>query len=158
MLYIDLILIILFIFKDPPGRGEWQLIQTSIRPPLEAYILPSPSILGRGSAVRRIRLKTATVVGTKIVALLFIPAPNCSYAQLQRLIPTPLLSSRCRARFLFGMSGNLRLLFRLVKTGFSTTFSNRCKPPFATCLPPQRGLMNTRTYACGTRFICRRER
>ena len=46
-------------------------ILTSIRPPIDAYILTGPSIFGRGSALRRIRLKTAAVFGSIDCALQF---------------------------------------------------------------------------------------
>lgn len=43
-------LFIAFIFSDPPGWWRPSAIQTSLCTPLAAYILPSPSIVGRGSA------------------------------------------------------------------------------------------------------------
>lgn len=51
---------------------------------------------------------------------------------------------------------NLRLPFRLVRTGICSPAYNRREPPFATNLPPGSGLMNARCFAGGTRLIYRR--
>nr|DAU97227.1 MAG TPA: hypothetical protein [Caudoviricetes sp.] len=47
------VLYVAFIFFDPPGWWRMSAILTSIRPPFDAYILPCPSIVGRGSVSLR---------------------------------------------------------------------------------------------------------
>ena len=42
-----------FIFVDPPGWWRMSAILTSIRLPFDVYILPCPSIVGRGSVSLR---------------------------------------------------------------------------------------------------------
>lgn len=59
------------------------------------------------------------------------------------------------ARFTPLSTRHLRLPFRLVRTGICTPFSNRREPPSAANLPPDRGLMNARKFAGGTRYIIR---
>ena len=71
MRVVRFVLYVAFIFFDPPGWWRMSAILTSIRPPIDAYILTGPSIFGRGSALRRIRLKTAAVFGSIDCALQF---------------------------------------------------------------------------------------
>ena len=52
-----------------PFGANGGLHEPSFRPPFDAYILPSQSIFGRGSALRRVRLKTAAVSGAIDCAL-----------------------------------------------------------------------------------------
>lgn len=66
----------MLIFFDPPGWWRMTATLTSIRPPIDAYILTGPSIFGRGSALRRIRLKTAPVFGSIDCALQFHSASS----------------------------------------------------------------------------------
>lgn len=69
MRVVRFVLYVAFIFSDPPGWWRMSAILTSIRPSFDAYILTCPSIFGRGSALRRIRLKTAAVFGSIDCAL-----------------------------------------------------------------------------------------
>ena len=158
-----------------PVGANGGLHEPSFRPPFDAYILPSPSIFGRGSALLRVRLKTAAVSGAIDCALRLHYAlrrhPSCVGGWLapfrlwlQTIFafpfplasPTPPASLRCRCATIPMRPGNLRLPFRLVRTGICSPASNRREPPFATNLPPGRGLMNARCLARGTRLIYRR--
>ena len=84
--------------------------------------------------VAPLQLKTAAAVGTKIVALLFIPATNFSYSQLQRLIPTPAASGA----FPFRYVRHLRLPFRPVRTGICTPSSIRSRAAIRHHPPTQK--------------------
>ncbi len=103
-----------FIFIDPPDVGEWQFKQPPSALRVSAYVLPTPSLVGRRLHKFRLRLTTASVCrredcsrrlpstqsrhlhsatlhygcrALRICALV----TNFSYAPLQRLFPTPLL-------------------------------------------------------------------
>ncbi len=132
-----------------PAVGGCRLTQPHSVLRIAAYILASPKHRWHRLRVAPLMLTTAAVVGTKIVALLFNPATNFSYAPLQRFIPTP-PCGQCRARLHFGMPGNLRLPFPTCKdrhlcSGLQSERAAICRHP-----PTHSGLMNARTYACGT--------
>lgn len=59
--------------------------------------------------------------------------------------------------FPYPLPRNLRLLFRLLRTGICTPSSGRRTAAVRHHLPTHSGLMNARRLARGTRFIVRRE-
>lgn len=54
-------LFLAFIFIDPPDAGEWQLTQPLSALRVSAYILPTPSLVGRRLHKFRLRLTTVSV-------------------------------------------------------------------------------------------------
>ena len=106
--------------------------------------LPSPSIVGRRLHKFRLRLTTASVCGTidcslRLPTLIPDTAPSsrcrarCLNLRSQTisafpfrcLFPTPPASLRCRPASVPLSTRNLRLLFRLVRTGIFTPSSGR---------------------------------
>ncbi len=81
-------------FLTLPAVGDCRLTQPHSVRRIAAYILTSPKHRWHRLCVAPLMLTTAAVVGTKIVALLFNPATNFSYSQLQRFNPTPPASLR----------------------------------------------------------------
>ena len=139
-------------FPTLPVGGKCQLTRTSLRTAIDAYILPSPSIFGRGSCLPTTK-KHCGRRGDRLCS----PAHYASAA-------TPPASGGGSLHFAYGYklsltttlsTRHLRLPFRLVRTGICTPFSNRREPPSASNLPPDRGLMNARKFAGGTRYIIR---
>ena len=152
-----------FILVYPPGWGECRLIRTSLRPPVDAYILPSPSIFGRGSYLPT----TKNRFGCRGDRLF---PPAC-----QRFIPTPLLRHGV-GRVVCTYTHKLSLtatLHSAVNPSSALPLCSAKTPPLAIPTrkhrhlhyvihsaraairhhpPTHSGLMNARIFACGTRF------
>ena len=84
------VLYVAFIFFDPPGWWRMSAILTSIRPPIDAYILPCPSIVGR-----RFRIAPLTTndrcgfrVDRVICLSAHVPASPRQRLRLVRVIPS----------------------------------------------------------------------
>lgn len=90
MRVVRFVLYVAFIFFDPPGWWRMSAIQTSIRPPIDAYILPCPSIVGR-----RFRIAPLTTNdrcgfrGDRVICLsAHVPARPRHRLRLARVIPS----------------------------------------------------------------------
>lgn len=169
-----------FIFVDPPGWCVWRLTHTSLRPPFDSYILPSPSIFGRRlrfaplSAKNRCGLRVDRVTAFPLTSLPVLATgfvlsgsfrASVNYRLSIRgsqghhtIFDGYVLAFRRHHSFVVVLARStpqstrdLRLPFRLVRTGIRTPAFGRRKPPYATILPPLRRLMNARKFARGTR-------
>jgi len=102
-------------YRTHPERGSHCRLTAHSVSRLQPQSSPTPSIFGRGSCLpttknrcgcRHKDCRAPFHYGNK---LFILAAPT--------LYPDTAPSSRCRARFHIGMSGNLRLLFRAVDAG-----------------------------------------
>ncbi len=136
-----------------PAVGVCRLTQPHSGLRIADYILTSPRHRWHRLRVAPLMLTTAAVVGTKIVALLFNPATNFSYAQLQRFIPTPPASLRLSGASPFRYARQPPLAFSDLQ-GQASMF----RPPFGasrrspTSAHPHRTDERT-VLACGTLII-----
>ncbi len=114
-------------------------ILTSIRPPIDAYILTGPSIFGRGSALRRIRLKTAAVFGSIDCALQFHSAfpttPPRRFSCRPCLRDTSALLRLVALHCISGYKLSLTATLSLSPTPLCVTVSVRFRP-LSTRKPP----------------------
>lgn len=169
-----------FIFVDPPGWCVWWLTHTSLRPPFDSYIFPSPSIFGRRlrfaplSAKNRCGLRVDRVTAFPLTSLPVLATGFVLSGSFRAFVNYRLsirgsqghhtifdgyvLAFRRHHSFVVVLARSTpqstrdpRLPFRLVRTGIRTPAFGRRKPPYATILPPIRGLMNARSLARGTR-------
>ena len=142
-----------FILVYPPGWGECRLIRTSLRPPFAAYILPSPSIFGRGSFLPT----TKNRFGCRGDRLF---PPAC-----QRFIPTPLLRHGvgrvvCTYTHKLSLTATLHsavnptppLAIPTRKDRHLHSVLHSARAAIRHHPPTHRGLMNARIFACGTHF------
>lgn len=124
-----------------------------LRPAISFRFLHDTSTPFRCRSVATRHLRSVTARGAplhlRLQTIFTLPFP---------LYPRHLrLCLRRRVRSHSSLPRNLRLLFRPVRIQASALRPPiGALPPSATILPPIRGLMNARSLARGTRFICRR--
>lgn len=133
------------------GRASLRLKNTAVVGAIDCALhsLRPPQLPSLAAGLLRLRsLRLQTIFDGYVLAL---RRHHSFVVVLARFTP---LSTRHRL-WRFALQRNLRLPFRLVRTGSCTPFSNRREPPSAANLPPDRGLMNARKFAGGTRYIIR---